>query len=627
MKIDIKFKILLYFIFLNNINANEIENLLNNYTTKNNFSNKTIDANKGHLILFDREKIEKMHAKSLKDIFKTTPLMYYYENRYALPDPLVSGGVEPYRSNFIRVFIDGVEVTQGWLGSGVMLYGDINIDFVDHIEFYYLATSYDSSSEPAYLTIFLYSKTPREDSGTKGSLVVGDNGQNSQSITYINKINNISYMMSLSHQNAKKDKVDNFTSTPLSRDFSRTQLFSYIKTDKQKFNLQIINKDMDSLAGMSYDSTPIVSTMKYLHVHLDYGINFASYWHFQLSYEWLKSDIIQIDDTPLIWSNAFGTLSNQFNAVYKNSTYSTELTYKRRLGKHLISAGIKSKYKTLDSFTNNNTNLSNIPFNKEYINSIFFQDQYSLNDKELLTISIVNNDIHRNGEAIEDELLQLRLGYIFSGNNWGYKSYIYRTQFGLEPLTRYLNFNKYKNTMKQTTIGFTQEISYKNDKSYFRLLTLLMKDYEGILEAEDKIGGGKTQYFSTILNYDYKFNPKNTLSFQIYYASYKDIVDIDNLKDTSAYISHSFSYDKFDFYNGIVWHRNNIDKKDFIDWTSSISWNINKDMTITIKGQNLLDKAKNKPLYRIDTIRQTMLTPLFVNTVDKRVTIELEHLF
>ena len=627
MKINIKFQVLLYFIFLSSINANEIETLLNNYTNKNSFSNKTIDANKGHLILFDREKIEKIHAKSLKDIFKTVPLMYYYENRYALPDPLVSGGIEPYKSNFIRIFIDGVEVTQGWLGSGVMLYGDINIDFVDHIEFYYLATSYDSSSEPAYLTIFLYSKTPREDTGMKASLVVGNSGANSQSITYINKINDISYMVSLSHQNVKKDKIDNFTSTPLSRDFKRTQLFSYIKTDNQKFNLQIINKDMDSLAGMSYDSTPIVSTMKYLNVHLNYSINFASYWHFQTSYEWLKSDIIQVDDTPLIWSNAFGPISNQFNAVYKNSTYSTEITYKRRLGKHLITTGIKNKYKELDSFTNNNIEQSNSPFTQENINSIFFQDQYSLNDKELITFSIANNDIHRNGGAIENELLQLRFGYIFSGDSWGYKSYIYRTQFGLDPLTRYLNFDKYKDTIKQTTIGFTQEVSYKDNKSYFRLLMLLMKDENGLLEAESKIGGGKTQYFSTILNYDYKFNQNNNLNIQLYYATYNNIFDIDKLTDSSAYISHSISYNKFDFYNGIIWHKNNIDKINFIDWTSTISWNINKDITITLKGQNLLDRAKNKPIYRVDPIKQTMITPLFVNTVDKRFTIELEYLF
>jgi len=140
--------------------ANSVDSMLAEYNQKNALSQKTIDENKGHLVLYSRERLEKMHAKTLKDVFKTTPIIYYHENRYALTDPLTSGAFEPYRSGFIRLYVDGVEVTQGWMGSGLMLYGDVNIDFVDHIEFYFLTPSLETSVEPAYLTVFLYSKNP-----------------------------------------------------------------------------------------------------------------------------------------------------------------------------------------------------------------------------------------------------------------------------------------------------------------------------------------------------------------------------------------------------------------------------------------------------------------------------------
>ena len=151
--------------------AENVDSILQEYNQKNDLSQKTIDENKGHLILFTREKLEKMHAKTLKDVFKTTPMIYYHENRYALPDPLTSGAFEPYRSNFIRLYVDGVEITQGWMGSGLMLYGDVNIDFVDHIEFYYMTPSFETTVEPAYLTVFLYSKDPKRDPGGKLDLV------------------------------------------------------------------------------------------------------------------------------------------------------------------------------------------------------------------------------------------------------------------------------------------------------------------------------------------------------------------------------------------------------------------------------------------------------------------------
>jgi len=92
-----------------------VEQLLENYSQKNDLSQKTIDQNKGHLLLFTRDKLERMHAKTLKDVFKTMAVFSYNENRYAIPDPLSTGSLEPYRSNFIRIYIDGVEITQGWV--------------------------------------------------------------------------------------------------------------------------------------------------------------------------------------------------------------------------------------------------------------------------------------------------------------------------------------------------------------------------------------------------------------------------------------------------------------------------------------------------------------------------------
>jgi len=63
------------------------------------------------------------------------------------------------------------------------------------------------------------------------------------------------------------------------------------------------------------------------------------------------------------------------------------------------------------------------------------------------------------------------------------------------------------------------------------------------------------------------------------------------------------------------------------DLTSSVSWNINEDLTLTLKGENLLNKAKKSDLFRIDPIGGSALESLKVSPIDQRIIIELEYLF
>ena len=605
------------------LHATDVETLLKDYTHKNDLSQKTIDENKGHLVLFTREKLEKMHAKTLKDVFKTTPVIYYHENRYGLPDPLASGAFEPYRSNFIRLYVDGVEITQGWLGSGLVLYGDMNIDFVDHIEFYYMTPSFESTVEPAYLTLFIYSKNPKQDSGGKLSLIQGSRGYNGQSVSYGEQKERYAYMVNLSHTDAKRKKIDNGTNRPLSRDFERTQLFSYVKTENQIAHLQVMKKNTDSLAGFSLDATPLVSQINYLNVHMDYGINFYEHWRAQFAYDWLKSDLNQEDDYPLIFNNPLSL--NRIAATTKNSTYSAELSYKNTLGKHRIASGIKGRWKSLDSVTLDGLGKVPIGFTEENIFSLFLQDQYALSQVELLTFGAEYNKVYRNDTVNNDSLLQLRLGYIFTSEAWSYKTYLYRTMFTLDPLARQMmNIQSLNSIPNQVTKGITQEVSYTEEDYKVRLILLFMKDQDGLVQ---NMGSGKTQYLSTIFNYDYDFDMDNKINLQLYYALYKDIGPLDKLEDYSGYLSFINSYDKFDFYNAVVWHQNSIDNINYFDVTSSVSWNVSENLTFTMKGQNLFDKAKETSLFRISPTTGSFLKPLSVSPIDQRVTFEVEYTF
>jgi iron complex outermembrane receptor protein len=155
----------------------------------------------------------------------------------------------------------------------------------------------------------------------------------------------------------------------------------------------------------------------------------------------------------------------------------------------------------------------------------------------------------------------------------------------------------------------------------------LMQDENSLLQNKTNGVGGDTKYFTSFFNYDYTFNMKNKVSLQLYYAHYQDIFNLDKLEDTSGYLSFMNSYEHVDFYNGLVWHRNSLDWVNYFDLTSSVSWNMNEDITMTLKGENLLNKAKKTNLFRIDPATGSMLAPLRVTPIDQRIILELEYLF
>ncbi|MBT8343090.1 MAG: hypothetical protein KJO45_00050, partial [Sulfurovum sp.] len=212
--------------------------------------------------------------------------------------------------------------------------------------------------------------------------------------------------------------------------------------------------------------------------------------------------------------------------------------------------------------------------------------------------------------------------------DWSYKAYLYRTQFALDALSRYLNPDSYQGVPEQTTIGLSQELTYKHKEHDLSLLISLFKDEDGLIVVSSPDGLSKdTKYFTSVLRYDYAFDLNNKLYSQIYYAHFNDIFGLDKLEDVSGYLSSANSYEDFDFYNGVIWHVNSLDWKSHFDLTSSITWNYSEDFTVTLKGQNLLDKAKSTNLFRINPMTGGMLAPLSISPIDQRITIELEYLF
>ena len=603
--------------------ATELDTLLVRFSQENQLSKKTIDENRGHLVLFTRERLENMHARTLDDVFKTIPVIYYHQNRYGLSDPLTSGAFEPYRSDKIRLYIDGVEITQGWIGSGVMLYGDMDINFVDHIEFYYATPSLDTTVEPAYLSIFLYSKDASRDSGTQMRLGVGTRGYNHQTLQYATQEKGRSYMINFSHTYNPQEKIDNGEDSPLSRDFERVQLFAYTEGESDSFHLQLLEKNMDTLGGLSYDATPIDSEARYRNLHLDYLFEPTSHWKGQLVYERLESRISESDDHGLIYLSRYG--EGNVSGTLKTSTLSGELTYAKLYGQHYISMGLKGRQKRLDALPSYGESEPSVTFTKEGTLSLFFQDQYSFTPNSLLSLGMEYSLVSRNGGFDNSNLWQMRLGYIQTQGEWSYKSYLYHTMFSVSPLSLYVS-DSTEVCEPQHTIGFTQEIRYTQEDYWVRGMLLWMQDKNTHLNytTNEK----ETSYFFLISDGAYQLSPEMSLTMQFYYARYNNIFELDSLDDYSGFLTLSHHLeDNVKLYEGLIWHQNSIDHQNYFDATLALSWELSDVCCVTLKGENLFDNAKETQFVRVNPETGEMLEPLSISNSDRRVTVEVEYQF
>ena len=609
------------------LTAESVDTLLSEFSQKNDTSHKTIDANKGHLVLFTRDKIEKMRAKTLKDILLTTPFIHYKENRYAIPDPLSGYSASPFASDFIRIYIDGVEITHGWFGSGMLLYGDIDLNFADHIELYYGTPSFENSAEPSYLTVLIYSKDPSRDSGGKASLLIGDNGSSSQTFSYGEEMDDFSYMFNISHTDAIRNKVANGTGVPLNRDYKRTQIFGYIKNENQIAHLQLLSKDAKSLAGLSLDATPELSEMDYANLHLDYAIQFNAQWHAQFAYDRTKVEIRQQDDLPLMLASALAGVTS-FGAEISTSAFTGELTYKNQFGNHHILAGIKARQKNLLSFKIAGMPPSSPTFNKESITSLFAQDQYRFTENHLLSLGLSYSHVERNGNVDNSDLWHLRFGYIYAKKHWSYKTYLYKIMFAKDPraLTAIPPGSKLP---IQTSWGFTHEISYQDEKQHARLLLMGMREKNGLL-----IPPGtpitEVEYLSAMFDYHYNFNSNHKIDLHLQYGQYRDDLDLYRYNDWGGHLALSNSFDNFEIYNSLVWHKNNGDNIHYFDLTSAITWNAAENLSFTLKGENLLGRGIENKMYRFrpNPMGGIMpISPLDIPVTDRRVTLQMEYTF
>ena len=635
-------KILISALLVLNLEANDdinVDDLLHNIKTKTDLSQKTKLENGGISYIYTREDIRRMQAHNLKDILKSTYPIGYSENSYGYADSYTTGNSIPFVSSSIKIYIDNQEITTGLYGSGFILYGNMDIDFVDHIEVYNGNPTFEYSSEPAFTIIKLYSKTAQKDGGSKIALGGGSYGAKYLNIYNSKEMKNSwSYFTYGSINDDKKKRYKHYNST-ISRDSQNTHLFGSLYKNNHKILLDIIHEKKDAFIGTGVFATPSVNKHDNKYFHIGYDTQYKNL-SFLASYEQLNSttnfqdankDSIILVNTIRSLNIPYAISSDTSSQVYTLGT-KYHLTFENN--RLLIGSTYRVKHFKFNRVIINDTPHPQSKNDKQTIATIFLENQYSISKNSIFTSGIMSTQVKNNYSVQNDDLLSYRLGYTYTNKQWVSKTIVSHLEFSLDPYlvnnSLYLLHPTKKLDKEQQSI-YMQNIKYQKNNYFHEVILSYLKAKNRLMQ--DSTTGLLDPYPHTIkltsLLYRFKmdYRSDDSIEFTIGGNKIKNIPIVNSMNQYSATLRNFNSYKKFDFFNEILYYRDDIRKKDYFDYSLGVIYHQSDDLSISLKGTNLLNKATESQYYALSPQTYQQDTPLSISPIDKKIMLSLGYTF
>lgn len=577
---------------INAFGDSSIEGLLNTIEKKSDLSEKTKLENSGFSTIYTRNDLDMMQVKYLSDIYKYT-MDGYRTSRYGLPDPLTYGPV-PFSSSMIRVFIDDQEITTAMYGSGMVILGDLDLGFADHIEVYNLSTSFVYSSEPTSTLIRIFSKKADRDAGGSVKGIVTSHGGSTQNVQYIGKENETDYLARISSSYDKRKEYET-SKEDLDRDVKRYNLFTSIKDDTQSVLINASKTNKGGWVGPSADASLDTSKIESEDSHIGYSKTFDDI-KFSLAYDGLK-DHARYQDSPLFYQK--GVPINSIESKATSSALSAELKYNTTLGDHHIITGAKYRYKMIkfDMMQMNGVDVPQDGHTRQSIGSLFVEDSYAFADNIVGTLGAQSSNVDNNGGYENEDVQMLRGGITYTNDQWTSKSFIFHTESYIEPYLIGSFYMKSAYPEKMTLDSIAQEFKYEDGPSLYEFFI----SYAWIQDApyvnanmRVDTADATTTHLSSYLQYTYHYDAINKITLAYRYKEIDHAGYHQEFRNHQVILRNQNRYHKFDFFEEMFVTRSEYYDNTGFDLTLGVRYNISDNLIVSLKGQNLLNKAEKQ---------------------------------
>lgn len=610
--------------------AKEMPILIKDYTEASELSIKTKNENSGNLIVYTRDDLQRMQALTLKDILKTLRYFSYSQNRLAQADMLNLDAFSNH-SKGIRLYLNEHELLSPIYGSGFSIFGDMELEFIDHIEIYTGFPSFEFGIAPASVVIRLYTKSAGHDEGGKLKLMGGSYGSSLASAYYTDQREDFSYFTYIGQYDNNRESYDHKGSS-LDRDELRTRFYGSLSSQNHSLEVQAVQSDNDAFLG-SINQSPL-STKQVIDNSLEYKyISISTHSEFMDKSLKVNASFISNDSE---FDEAFDLPDLSIKGrTYKKKTEEDSFTLlgekKWQSKEHDLSLGLQYRYKYFD-ISDESANGITTPFTQvfdtEQVYSLYLQDVYSLNENHRLILSVMGQMYRRNANVDEPNNSQLRLGYIYEDEALTAKTTLSSQSFAAEPYMMIDSRDGNTNLESERYNSLTQELSYAGTStinnlvlSYARLSEYPLIGSSGRWENSNE----DLDILTTSYAFTYLYSQKDKLEFQLNYSNSDTAYTEDKAKTLSSLLRSLNSIGKFDIFNEFWIIDPAFTSSIRIDYSAGVKYRITKDFSLELKGENIFDRSQNR-VYVLDP-KTNQVSSLRVDVIDPKVWFGLEYLF
>ncbi|BCD59643.1 MULTISPECIES: TonB-dependent siderophore receptor [unclassified Nitratiruptor] len=607
--------------------ATDLDTLLQEYRKEAELSKITKKESAGLIDIYTRDDLEKMQAKTLLDVLKTIQMFHLTRtpnNLYLFSFPSTS--YIPLSS--IRLYINDHDMTSTSFGSALLIWGDMPIEYIDHIEFYRGSSSIEFGNETGLFIIKLYTKKPEREEGGKIRLLADNKKSYESDIYYAHTTEGkFSWFAYINSDNINQKKYSHLNHS-ISSDKDGYNIYTNLFYNDYRLEIGNYKKKSDSFLGHSKDFTPegggLDARHQYLHITKESKENYK----LQLAYDNLYYDRTYVDPSGINAGN-LGYVT-YYNTHFKDKIYSIIAEKFFRYGNNSFLLGGFYKYKkfTMDgTFDTTQTSYEN----GLDLYSLYIEDKYNLAKNKMLIASF-KQDFYRYDKKVPNTNQSvIRIGYLqhFNQNKGKFKLFLTDTY---RPIAFYKLYSPNKIPFKANSqlkmprifvvasslrYNLNQQHSLRFQVGYNRAKNaVIYSPSSGYINYTNK----KIKRYIFSIEYDYTQDLFNRYKLA-FFKGYNN-QDIEYSPKYGALFQSFNSFGKYDIYNELTYKSSyeyagiNVDAS--LDYTAAIKYHFTKDFSIGVRGENIFGTGF-KQAYRN--------LPYAIPVLDRKIWFNVEYLF
>ncbi len=604
------------------LSSENMDDLLQAFKSESELSKITKSESAGFLDIYTREELEKMQVRTLMDVLKLFTIPYITRssnniNQFTKPTFPV---MPPFA---IRLYVNDHDMTSTSYGSALMLWSDMPVEYIDHIEVYKSASSVEFGNEPGSVIIKLYTKKPEREEGGKVRVTADQRGSTEADLYYAHTTRDgLSYFFFANADNIKRKTYENL-GHELDADNHGQSFYANIFKDGWRLEGGSYRKVKDTFLGLGRAYTPNDGEIDNRHNYIQLEKIYDNGLKIRAGYDHLDSYEEESDDSKIA-AGAAGYVTNYALQLHdKIASFIAEKSFTHTNGKLLV--GGFYKYKGLEAegeFDSYSTSFTNAL----HLYSVYLEESYNFNPTTTF-IGSFKGDYYRYEKQIEAKKKHImRAGLIKNYGPVQIKAFYTKTYYAVPFLYLYGPDNMpYKVNPKLkfpeptlTSLGVRYKDGHHMLDTRISLITVKNK----ILYKPDGtlFNYPKGWYHQYELRYSYTFDRKNKLKMDIYMGENTSGATMS--PKYGGHIELFNSFDKIDLYNQFGYRSNyyyygvNIDPT--YDYTASVKYHITKDLSVGLRGENIFGTG-----YRQSYAGLPYSMPIF----DRKFWLNMEYLF